>query len=368
MAKVTIVGAGNAGCAHAAMFSLGGHRVTLLKSSPAGNNMNFNLLKATRKLTVTTMEGDERAADLYNVTEDPAEAFKDCDVCFIMVQTLYHKSVAKLIAAHVTHLKLLFVVPGYMGSLYFKRALGDRVDNIAEGESTAYDARIIADGHVQILFKNVRNAIGVLKGNPQTVLGMMKELVETYQYLRKNVVESALHNPNLIVHTVGTIMSASRIEYSHGNFWMYKEAFTPSIWNVIRRLDEEKMNILEKLGSDRIPYLEACKFRNCEDLTVDAYEVFRNYAETGSPKGPTVVKMRYVTEDVPMGLCMMRSIGRMVGVPTPICDALVVLGETMTQMDFSSSGRDIADFTDEILPLVVKGHKNSGDFENGYSL
>lgn len=354
MLKVTIVGTGNAGCAHAAMFSLGGHRVTLLKSSSAGNNMNFNLLRESRKLTVTTLDGVDRIVDIFRVTDNPAEAFEDCDICFVMVQTLYHKDVAKLISRYVTHLKLLFVVPGYMGSLYFKRALGARVDNIAEGESTAYDARVIADGHVQILFKNVRNAIGVLKGDPGLVLGIMKSLVDTYQYLRRNIVESALHNPNLIVHTIGTIMSASRIEYSHGNFWMYKEAFTPSIWKIIMRLDEEKMNILERLGSDRVPYLEACKFRNCEDVSVDAYEVFRNYAETGSPKGPSVVKMRYITEDVPMGLCMMQSLGRMLQIPTPTCDALIVLGETMCQVNFSSIGRNVEDFKDEILPLVVK--------------
>lgn len=353
MYNITIVGTGNAGCAHAAMFTLSGHRVTLFKTSKQGNSMNFRLLQKTRRLKVTTLDQGDRIVELHGATTDPKVAFVDCDICIVMVQTLFHKQVAELIAPYVDHIKLLFVVPGYMGSLYFKRALGSKVDMIAEGESTAYDARLIADGHVQILFKNVRNAIGILQGDPQNVLGMMGQLVETYQYLRRNIAESALHNPNLIVHTVGTILSASRIEHSNGNFWMYKEAFTPSIWNVIRRLDEEKMSILDKLGSERIPYLEACKFRNCEDLTVDAYEVFKNYAETGSPKGPTVVKMRYVTEDVPMGLVLMHSLGRLLGIYTPICDALIVLGETMTGIRFMETGRHVEEFKEDILPLVA---------------
>lgn len=349
MYKITIVGTGNAGCAHAGMFALGGHQVSLLKTSSAGNNMNFELLRKTRRLRVTTVDQGEKVVNLHLVTSNAREAFEECDICFIMVQTLYHKQVAELIAPHVKHLKLLFVVPGYLGSLYFKHALSDKVERIAEGESTAYDARIISDGHVQILFKNVRNAIGVIKGDPDEVISMMSRLVETYQYLRKNVVESALHNPNLIVHTIGTILSASRIEYSSGNFWMYKEAFTPSVWNVLRRLDCEKMDILEKLGCERIPYLEACKFRNCENLSVNAYDVFKNYAETGSPKGPTVVKMRYITEDVPMGLCLMHSLGELVNVKTPICDALIVLGETMTGMDFVHTGRNINEFKTDLL-------------------
>lgn len=339
--NITIVGSGNAGCAHAAMFSLKGHRVTLYKTSEAGNNLNFEFLRRTRRISVTTVDSDTQNVDLWNVTTSGREAFKDCDICFVMVQTLYHKSVAELIAQYVRHIRLLFVVPGYMGSLYFNELIGDRVDFIAEGESTAYDARIVEDGHVRILFKNVRNAIGILKGNPQKVLGMMQELVETYRYTRRNIIESALHNPNLIVHTIGTIVSAARIEYSHGEFWMYKESFTPSIWNVINKLDDEKMSVLAALGCERIPYVEACKFRNCEDISVDALEVFKAYALTGGPKGPMTVKTRYILEDVPMGLGLLKNLGKKYGVETPMCDALITMASALVGIDFNDKLRDL---------------------------
>lgn len=346
--NVTIVGTGNAGCAHAAMFTLKGHNVTLYKTSKSGNNSNFEYLKRTKKLTVS-YGNETKSVDLHCVTTDGNEAFKDCDVCFVMVQTLYHRQVAERLANFAKHIKLLFVVPGYMGSLYFKQAFGDRCDSIAEGESTAYDARIIADGHVQVLFKNVRNAIGILKGDKSEVLKTMYSLVETYQYTRKNVVDSALHNPNLIVHTIGAIMSASRIEYSNGNFWMYKEAFTPAIWNLIDKLDDEKMNILEALGCERIPYVEACKFRNCEDLSVDALKVFKSYAESGSPKGPTTVKTRYILEDVPMGLGLMLSLGRKYNIPTPTCDALITIAGALVDQDFTQNLRS---FDEELNSLM----------------
>lgn len=342
--NVTIVGTGNAGCAHAAMFSLGGHRVTLFKTSKAGNNSNFECMMRNRALIVTTLYGETREVPLYNVTSNGDEAFANCDICFVMVQTLFHKQVAELIGRYVTHIKLLFVVPGYMGSVYFNEVLGERIDFIAEGESTAYDARIVGDGHVKILFKNVRNAIGILKGDRQSVLPIMRELVETYGYTRRNIVESALHNPNLIVHTVGTIVSAARIEYSHGEFWMYKEAFTPSIWNIINRLDEEKMSILAKLGCERIPYVEACKFRNCEDLSADALEVFKAYAETGGPKGPMTVQSRYILEDVPMGLGLMKTIGRKYGIETPMCDALITMAGALVGHDFNKELRDLTNY------------------------
>ena len=132
--KITIVGSGNAGCAHAAMLSLGGHQVTLFKTSKAGNNLNFECLRRDRSIKVTTVDGDTLTTNLYSVTDDGWEAFKSCDICFVMVQTLFHKTVAELIGRYVKHIKLLFVVPGYMGSLYFDKVLGDRVDYIAEGK------------------------------------------------------------------------------------------------------------------------------------------------------------------------------------------------------------------------------------------
>ena len=348
--KITILGTGNAGCAHAAMFTLYGHSVTLFKSSKAGNNLNFDYLRRTHELTVTTLEGENKTVRLSNVTDDPTVAFADCDICFVMVQTLYHKQVAEIVGKYAKHIKLLFVVPGYLGSLYFRDALGERVEYIAEGESTAYDARLVEDGHVKILFKNVRNAIGILKGAEAEIMPIMQSLVETYQYVRKNVVESALHNPNLIVHTVGTIVSAARIEYSHGEFWMYKESFTPSIWNIIRKLDDEKMSVLEKFGCERIPYVEACKFRNCEDLSVDAYEVFKSYAETGGPKGPMTVQSRYILEDVPMGLGLLKQLGKKVGVATPMCDALITMAGALVGREFSQEMREIGAF--EVDDLV----------------
>ena len=58
-----------------------------------------------------------------------------------------------------------------------------------------------------------------------------------------SVLESALLNPNMVLHTVGSIMSLSRIEYSKGNFCMYREAYTrnnKATLDIMLKLDEEK--------------------------------------------------------------------------------------------------------------------------------
>ena len=87
---------------------------------------------------------------------------------------------------------------------------------------------------MKILFKNRRNAVSFLpKSRADEGLDYISTLVDTYKFKRQNLVESALHNPNLVVHTIGVIMSASRIEMMKGEFWMYKESFSPAIWNLM---------------------------------------------------------------------------------------------------------------------------------------
>ena len=213
---------------------------------------------------------------------------------------------------------------------------------IAEAESNFIDGRIGAPGEFQVGFRNVRNPIGVY---PHNALPAAREVLDRlgtpFVYLR-SVAEAALHNPNMIVHTVGAVMSIPRIEATHGDFCMYHEAFTPSTWNLLEALDGEKMRVLEHLGCDPVPYVEACKFRNSLDDARDAKEVFFAYAAMPErAKGPLTVRSRYITEDVPQGLGLLESLGAALGVPTPVCSSLIEIASAALGCDLRAQGRTI---------------------------
>lgn len=212
---------------------------------------------------------------------------------------------------------------------------------VVEAESSPIDCRITSPGTVEVLFKNVLNPIAVY---PKSQLPYVKQKFETLAYpfvYKDSVVKVALHNPNLIVHTIGAIMSIPRIEYSQGDYWMYKEVFTPSVWKIVEALDNEKMNILEKLGYEPLPYVEACKQRNSLDKEKNAIDVFFNYANYSSPKGPSKVDTRYITEDVPEGLVLLESLGVVLNVDTKVCTSLIDLSSAALGRNFRQEGRNI---------------------------
>lgn len=341
--NITIVGAGNSGCAHAFKFSELGHDVCLLKTSHSLHDQNFDEIVKNNGIWCIddTQDGKRSFQKLKLATRDVGKAFRGAEIVFVLTQSLQHESVSYLISPYLNGVKALAIIPGGMGSLYFRNKLSKEVI-IAEGESTPFDARIVEPGLVNILFKNVRNALSFLPAS-DTNRGILlfSRILETYKYTRNNVIETALHNPNLIVHTIGTIMSASRIEYSKGEYWMYKEGFTNSIWNLIEILDDEKKKVIQAYGGVPISYLECCKFRNEEDLDKNSLEVFMNYANFGSPKGPSSINNRYLIEDVPNGLCLLSSLAKIASVEVPLTESLITIASCLLKKEMRSEARTI---------------------------
>ncbi|HHX13204.1 MAG TPA: NAD(P)-binding domain-containing protein [Clostridiales bacterium] len=343
--KVTIVGAGNGGSAMAADLSLKGHTVTLFKTSDKGNNEHFKtLIDQNGAILLHDLDGVHQTR-IHKVTTSITEAFSENPrVVVIFIKTNYHESVIKRISPYLKDNQVILLEPGYLSTVYFDKYCPDKNLMIAEAESSPLDCRIVKPGEVKILFKNERNPIGIYPSScKQEAESILKEL--DYQFvLLDSVIEAALHNPNLIVHTIGAIMSIPRIEYTDGDYSMYREVFTPSIWNLVEKLDAEKMAVLDRLGHKKLPYVEACKFRNSKDLSIDAKEVFYDYAQNNSPMGPTISDSRYITEDVPEGLVLLESLGEYLNIKTPVCTALIDIASACLDTEFRNIGRTLERF------------------------
>lgn len=339
--KITIVGCGNAGLIHAAKLIERGHEVALLKTSSTNSDF-YNIIKTEGGYNVKdeTNGGNRFFVRPSMITRNVETAIAFGEIIMVMTTTLQHESIAELIAPYVRDGQTIVLVPGYMGSLIFKKYIKANVI-YSEWETTAYNGRIIDAMYVRISFYNPRNAISVSPlSEAENVLNVLSNCFPNTKYLRKNILESALHNPNMIVHPIGILFSASRIEYSKGEFWMYKEAFTDSVVNVIKAFDVEKNKMLNAFGCPSLDYFEAAKWRNEENLDIDAMTVFKSFADS-SNKGPSFVNHRYLIEDVPMGLGLYVSIGKILGLDTSIQEAIMSLASALLNKDLKKNARTI---------------------------
>lgn len=314
----------------AAVMSMHGHEVSIIKLTDAIHNENFEALRK-KTIQLSGIEG-EGEFPLDRVTKEPSEAIPDAELVLVYYVSNYHEFVAERIASYLHDKQGVVLNPGYGGSLIFEKAMRaagkDKMPIFAEFETLPYSCRIVGPAQVEISSKNVRHPFAAY---PSSKAG---EFIERFQQIlgelvpRKNILEASLHNPNLLIHTTGIIMNAAQVEHPDKRFAMYRDAFSESIWKLIGQLDNEKMDVLEKIGCPRIPYIDEFRLRTFKDTSIDFPEGFKHYANE-APTGPFTVDHRYVTEDVPMGLGLLHSLGKATQVATPICDSLIHIASAM---------------------------------------
>jgi opine dehydrogenase len=352
--NISILGAGNGGTAVAAELSLRGHEVTLIKTSNAMHDQNFTFLLEHGGQINLIENGKTVTARIKHVTRDLSHLSKS-EVVIIYIQTNYHEDLIKRIKPYLRDGQILLLNPGYLSTAYVLKHCSDIDLIICEAQSSFLDCRISEPGTIKIGFRNVRNPLGIYPvKRMKEGQRKLNQLGFPFTYL-PSVIEAALHNPNLIVHTVGAVMSIPRIEKTKGDYCMYHEVFTPSVWRILEALDHEKMEVMERLGCKRVSYVEACKYRNTLDDSRDAKEVFFWYA--GMPtraKGPIVVDSRYISEDVPQGLVLLESLGIKYKVETPICTALINMASAALGRDLRLGGRTIESLGEDMLECILQ--------------
>lgn len=331
---------------HAAKLLQAGAQVGLLKTSTKGNDVFFDVMSSQGGFNVKddTSDGHRFFARPEFLTRDVKKAVEWADVIMVMTTTSQHEEVARLIAPFVRDGQTIALIPGYMGSLLFKRHIYKNI-LYSEWETTAYNGRIVDSEYVRISFYNPRNAISTLPAKDvERAIELFSPYFPNTIYRRRNILESALHNPNMIVHPIGTVLSSSRIELSGGEFYMYREAFTPSVVRVIKEFDKAKNEVLNAFGCESLDYFEAAKWRNEEDLTQDSMDVFRSFGES-SNKGPTSINHRYLTEDVPNGLGWFISLAELTGTDYSVASAIMRLSSALLGKDFKTISRTIQNLT-----------------------
>lgn len=330
MERVAILGAGNAGHAMAADLALAGLAVNLYELPEYEQNLEPIRERGGIEATGVVRQGFAR---LNRVTSAIDEAIRGVDHVLVVTRALAHERLAELCAPYVHPGQTFTLLPGSGGSLVFGHLLREKQIVTAETVTLPYACRVVGPATVHVHAGPGRRE--VLGAFPALETGrVIDELRALYPTLvpAENVLEVALYNPNVLLHTVGALFNLGRIEYSQGEFWMYKEGFTPSVWKIVNGLDREKMALLSALDLPSMPYLAHYEWRYGGHWS--------DFAAVTS-KGPASADTRYLTEDVPMGLLLWASLGDLVGVPAPNAKAIIQITGTVHDQDYWGWGRTV---------------------------
>jgi opine dehydrogenase len=275
------------------------------------------------------------------VTSDMGEAVRSGDVLFVVVPAFAHEWIAEQVAPHLQDGQIIVLTPGYFGgTLLFRKILHERgVDakvTLAEVPSLPYATRII--GPAQVGIKGTKKSL-LLAALPATetdrVFNRLKMalpvLVPT-----DNVLVVGLANPNPLSHVPAYLLNLGRIgtDMPSGHF-DWHDWVTPEIKRVQSALDGERRLVSQALGV-------RCYTR--EELSQMHYagEAWKIIQPTGEiPKSAQTIPERFITEDVPMGLVPIASLGDMLGVDTPVTHSLITIASTFMAQDFWAEGRTV---------------------------
>jgi opine dehydrogenase len=334
--EICIIGAGNGGSAIAGDMTLAGHRCRLFEFEEYAENIRPVIVQGGIHVTGIARIGFAKVA---LATLDLSEAVQGADLIMVTTQALTHERVAKELIPHLSDGQTVVLWPGSGGTLVFRKVWDEmgmsRRVFLAEVVTFPYCCRRLkGPGTVNIhRVDGPRMLLAALPATDTEVV--MKALSGTYADVVQpavSVLEPALYNVNIIVHPVGALLNMGRIEYSKGEFWMYKEGLTPSVKKVIYSMDKERSALFKAFGYR--PYTYDQIFWDCFNMTVE------EFAATSS-QGPFSMQDRYVTEDIPMGACLTVSLARKAGISVPTYEAMIHLASVVNDTDFYAKGRTL---------------------------
>lgn len=338
--RVAILGAGNGGRTAAVELGLRGHDVTLFGRPDFGDRLA--VIERTGRIRARgVIEGEAPV----RVTSDLTAAVADQDLILIVVPTNYQREYSRMLAPLVTDGMVIGLMPGSFGSLEFVhdlRARGVGADiRVVEFAALPYATRITAPDEVHVFGRRSFVSAGVFPSRASAELTEL--LTDLYPDLRlmSNVIEAGLNNPNPTLHCLGVLLSASRIEYSHGDFYYYEEGMTPGVCRAIEAIDAERQAIGTALGVDVMSLIDTYPEVGYGPRGDTFWSVIRGVAALHGIKGPGELDNRYLTEDVPIGLTIYSQLGRAMGAPAPLMESVITIAGALLARDFAAEGRTL---------------------------
>lgn len=337
--RICVIGAGHGGLAMAGYLGHSGYPVHLY-------NRTDENLHGVRWHHGIEMEGAVNGfGPIFLATSNLSEAIKTCDLIMVVTPSNAHESLAQKMAPHLINGQIVILNPGRTGgALAFQKTLKEISPDLSvlvgETSTFLYASRALSRFRARIFrIKNkvtlstlpaywIPQVLRVLQGPfPEFVAG-------------SNVLATSMENIGAIFHPALTLLNAGWIEATRGDFDYYLQGITPTIARILEGVDSDRLAVAQSLG------LQAASAREWLYLSYDSqgknlYEAIQNTESYRGISAPTTIAHRYISEDVPMSLVPLSSIGSLLKIKTPMIDLIIHLASVAHGRDYFSEGRTV---------------------------
>ena len=333
--KVAVLGSGNGGGAVAFDWAQHGHEVSLFDFDEFSANVEAVAAQGGIRST-GELEGFEK---VHYAGHDIAAALEGAELVFAVGPAYSTEPIAVAAKPYLRPGQSIVVCPtSCAGSLAFKETLGLALDdvtyNIGETSTLPYAVRVPDPGEIHVFLK-IKAGLFVAAVPHRGTSDLHSTLHEVYPGIEAadSVFQTTLQNGNPLIHPAVTLLNAGLIERTGGAFDFYWDGVTEAVGRLIEGLDRERLALADALG--------------VSVLSEPALGVLQGYMEeenysTGYSTAPgfegiraqSQLDNRYFTEDVGYSMVFLVDLGRQIGVPTPVMDAVIEIASVVMARNF----------------------------------
>ena len=337
--KFCVLGAGHGGLAMAGHLAIKGFKVNLY-------NRGQSRIKPVIQRKAIKVQGEVQGIGKIELAStNIQECIKGVDVLMVVVPAYAHRHIAEACATYLKENQVVILNPGRTGgALEFYNILKQkdvkRFPFIAEAQTFLYASRALGPAHARIF--SVKNSVPLATLPAYWIPGVLKIINRAFpQFIPgDNIFKTSFENIGAVFHPALTILNAGWIESTYGDFEYYIKGASPSVAQVLEKLDKERLDVAAALGI-KVMSARAWLYTAYSAAGDNLHEAIQDNPGYLGIKAPDRLHHRYVDEDVPMSLVPMASIGDMLKVETPVIKSIIHLASIMRGTDFWKKGRTV---------------------------
>lgn len=326
MKSCAVIGAGNGGQSVSCYLAMKGCKVRIF-------DVCESTIDALNKKGFIEVEGAvEGKAKVDLATTDIEKAVEGAEVIFIILPSIYHKSMAEKMAPYLKDGQIIIQNPNAtLGPVEFKKTLDDcncKSDVVvAAACNLIFACRLIEPGKVHIYGKkDYLSAAAYPSSKNEYVKEKIGEYFPEYEFV-EDVIHVGLDNMNAFLHPGPTLLNTSRIEAGEP-FQYYCDGMTPSVARYVEKLEEERLQIAEAydVKIHTIPKLFHMMYETKGD-TIE--EVVKNCTGYIGVMAQNRIDTRYVLEDIPCSLVSLQTLAKLANIEVPAINTMIDLAHLL---------------------------------------